>query len=273
VSRGVFRHAEALDGACDECHGGLFDEDADFVEARSRSDVLAMREKAHDSGRSCETCHATLRADVAPSSHRQSWKRRHGLFAREDEALCGTCHMEEGCRECHQEETPSSHSNLWRLSTHGLEASWGRESCQTCHQEDFCVACHRETRPRSHNGAWERRHGFQASWGQASCQTCHQVDFCTSCHSSDSGEPRSHRAAWQRRHCFQCHISAGPASGCEICHVARIGPSHDNLIPANHPFDITQVEPGAWCSSIDCHPTLWTRHAFTDEGECRRCHG
>jgi hypothetical protein len=313
VTRGVFRHAEALADACTECHGEMLKEGVDHVELPSRSDVLAMRERAHGSGRSCESCHAELRRDVAPANHHENWKRRHGLFAPENQALCGMCHMEEGCRECHQEEAPLSHTNLWRLRVHGIEGYWGRESCQTCHQEDFCVECHRDTRPRSHGAAWERQHGIEAPLVRDSCQTCHQADFCTECHLETPPSshtpwaqwarrhgieasfrpescqmchqadfctgchletpPSSHTpwAAWERRHCFECHLSTGTGSGCEVCHVTEIE-LHEDLMPTDHPFDLTEVEAGAWCSSAECHPGLWTRHAFSDEGECLICH-
>ncbi len=229
ATRGVFRHGEELADACADCHGKMLQDGVDHVDLPSRSDVLAIREAAHASGRSCGACHATLRQDVAPSNHHENWKRRHGLSASREQGLCGMCHMEESCRGCHQEEQPLSHTNLWRLRTHGFKASWGREACQTCHQEDFCVACHRDTSPRSHS------------------------------------------AGWGRRHCFQCHTSQGAGNGCEICHVVEIE-VHDDLVPTDHPFDIEEVEPGTWCSSAECHPGLWTRHPFSDEGECVACH-
>lgn len=174
-TRGVFRHSDALGESCQECHVDTVKEGATKVAFWRRSDVIAIRERAHQLGYDCQTCHESMGKDTPWENHKINWIKRHGMVAVEEMSLCNLCHMEENCHECHQQQAPSSHVNLWRLQTHGIEASWNRENCQVCHQDDFCTACHTSTKPRSHIAGWlsTNRHCFNCHVSDSECSICH----------------------------------------------------------------------------------------------------
>lgn len=181
----------------------------------------------------CSTCHTTLDTDVKPDSHRHLWKERHGQEARSkaalDEGRCDLCHNRPTfCDNCHREEPPASHTNLWRQHAHGIMAGIDRRSCAVCHTTDFCVRCHEETAPRSHTAGWvtgPTRH----------CLDCHfpirSAMGCAVCHKS---EPQHETAPdppdWHT-----------PGMNCRLCHT----PAGNGAPPLTHP------DPGTECTR--CH--------------------
>jgi hypothetical protein len=174
-TRGVFRHSEALSGSCRECHVDTVKEGSTKVVFWKRSDVVAIRNRAHLLGFECQTCHESMNKETPWKTHETNWIKRHGMFANDEMELCNVCHIQENCSECHQQQAPSSHVNLWRWQTHGIEASWSRENCQVCHKDDFCVACHTSSEPRSHVAGWLSN--------DLHCVNCHiSVSECSICH-------------------------------------------------------------------------------------------
>jgi hypothetical protein len=216
---GVFTHTAALKTECASCHAYMLAPDQDYVPKTSRSDIIMIRQKSHESGRSCDTCHSNMSPLVPPASHKKDWTRRHGSEANAPDAVCSVCHHEETCRECHETNKPLSHNNnLWRLKTHGIEASWERAKCRVCHEVDFCVECHSQTRPLSHNAAWRGTH----------CQNCHTSQEmgtgCVTCHFEGIAEhPDPHAAGWKNQHCNQCHPGSPEWNQCILCHTEGIG--------------------------------------------------
>lgn len=216
-SRHIFVHTEALAGKCTDCHDYLLDENLQAVPRLKRSDVVAIRNKAHLSGQDCATCHTDMASDQKPASHDVAWMKRHGVFATQDDAVCSVCHTEDTCTDCHSVMQPASHNNMWRMHTHGTVASWNRESCQVCHVEDSCTSCHATTRPRSHNARW-------AAPGKkpTHCIACHteasEGQGCIVCH-EDGNDLLLHERYWPDNHndlpvveigCYQCHWTVTP---------------------------------------------------------------
>ncbi len=274
-TRGVFRHSEALNDSCRECHVDTVKEGSTKVAFWTRDDVIEIRNRAHSLGFDCQTCHENINKQTPWDNHKTDWIKRHRQFAEEENPVCTQCHSQENCRECHQQQAPSSHTNLWRLQTHGIEASWGRENCQVCHQNDFCSACHSSTRPRSHNSGWRSIHGLFSDL--ESCQVCHTTEACSYCHSIT--KPTSHISGWLTNlHCFNCHISE---SNCNVCHASSAGEIHDASAPLiTQPFHAALATPNECLTTPGCHspgsggifelnPAL---HFIFDESECRSCH-
>lgn len=176
----IFSHEKHkyIDAACRDCHTRA------AGSASSKENVLPPKEAClpcHDDQtaplKDCSVCHAE--SSPVNATHRLDWEMHHGLESKMANSNCLTCHSEDTCIECHQDEKPRDHNNTWRKITHSAEAAWNRSRCMVCHQEDFCERCHSNTRPRSHR---------TAGW-----------------------------TAGPTLHCSQCHIPAGPV-GCSVCH-------------------------------------------------------
>lgn len=82
--------------------------------------------------------------------------RVHGLAAQTDRQGCLGCHEASSCDECHLEEPPEWHSELFRDTQRG--SSWldehitigldHRHACLECHAHRFhtqCADCHLPT--------------------------------------------------------------------------------------------------------------------------------
>ena len=263
TSAGTFTHTPALKSECASCHEEVLTSKLDHVPVLSRSDIIRIRQKSHDSNRSCDICHTDMSPLVAPANHKKNWTRRHGGEASSADPVCGVCHKEQTCKECHQANKPESHNNnLWRTKTHGIEASWERAKCKVCHEEDSCVLCHSQERPRSHNAGWRANHcqnchtsesmgtgcatchpggisahpnPHTANWRTVHCNQCHPGDpewnQCILCHEGGiSAHPDPHGAGWLSQHCNQCHIGSPGGDQCLICHVGI--PGHPDPHPA-----------------------------------------
>ena len=285
-AEGAFVHTATLGTMCADCHGDILAEGLERVPVMDRADVVRLRQRAHAGGKPCETCHVGVSPDVMPPDHDRNWVRRHGLRADLDDAVCGVCHQEETCRECHESTMPSSHNTLWRTRTHGIEASWDRANCRLCHEEDFCVACHTETRPRSHGPGWDQRH----------CTRCHSSASmgtgCATCHPGDiHAHPDPHPAGWLNRHCDRCHPGTPEGEQCNLCHPGGLD-AHPDPHGAGwlnrhcdrcHPGTPEGEQCGVCHRGVDSHPDPhgagWLNrhcdscHPGTPEGDqCAICH-
>jgi len=215
----VFVHTEALAGTCADCHGSLLQEELKTVPMLERSDVLAIRENAHQSGQDCMVCHVDMAVDKTPLSHDLAWQKRHGQFGMMQDAACSVCHTQDSCKDCHNVMQPVSHNNLFRTRTHGVMAAWDRNTCMVCHEEDSCTTCHSETRPRSHNVRWAAS-GLKPTH----CIGCHDTstagDGCVTCHEGGNdvmlhekywgGAPINHNQPGIEN-CYNCHWMQAPA--------------------------------------------------------------
>jgi len=249
----VFSHTAALTNRCADCHGTLFDPKVTRVPAMTRTLKLGIRGKAHRWGMDCSACHQGMDRNTPPPNHRQNWVLRHGALGTEPDNVCGVCHREQSCRECHQVTQPASHNNLWRLKTHGIQAEWNRSRCLVCHQKDSCDACHADTRPLSHNAGWRQNH----------CYNCHPSKStgsgCTVCHETGIGShPNPHAAGWRDQHCNNCHSGTPQAEQCGVCHAGVTS-------VANHPDPHSAGWLTRHCNN--CHP------GSPDALQCSVCHG
>ena len=160
--------------------------------------------------------------------------QRHGDVywhgGREGAQRCAFCHVEPAfCDNCHKDQKPRDHTNLFRIKTHGLLAAVDRTRCQVCHETDFCVRCHENTAPRSHRAGWSgkrSRHCLNCHFPisrEPSCATCH---FQNPPHDTAPPQPPSHLPGLN---CRLCHNSTGgggakplmhpdPGINCELCH-------------------------------------------------------
>ncbi|MEN8257715.1 MAG: hypothetical protein ABFS09_07615 [Thermodesulfobacteriota bacterium] len=272
VSRQVFFHSEALGNYCNDCHDGTLREDADG-RLMTRDDVIRTREQSHETGRPCSQCHLNITRESLPANHQVNWKKRHGVFAADEEFTCSVCHEENTCKECHMSEEPDSHNTLWVNQTHGIEGSWNRASCRVCHQDDFCAGCHRDTKPRSHTSMWIGQHGAFAPASFASCQVCHPKEQCQACHRTE--EPASHVGNWEEIHCLNCHISAPIQIECKVCHVGGAAEQHLAVAPLPPAWHALPAQ--ANCLDLGCHnpagpqPLDPTKHTL-DQSVCLVCH-
>jgi hypothetical protein len=194
---------------CDGCHVDLAAEDTppqshlvhdgDWLRehgtrAASARDLCAS---CH-SERSCAACHgvgtvpglpAMLAFDSVPLAglHRAGFRARHADEARADPGLCTTCHTENSCQGCHDQEhvgpstaSRSPHPLGW-ISTgpgggdHGVQARIDPTSCAGCHGgagEQLCVGCHRVGGP----GGSPHGPGFRSDRNKTHdlpCRLCH----------------------------------------------------------------------------------------------------
>lgn len=208
--RNIFVHTGALSGKCQECHVGLLAENLSTVPKLQRSDIVNIRDEAHNSGQDCLACHVDMAPDQAPTNHEQFWMKRHGMFGMQDDAACSVCHAEESCNQCHSVMEPVSHNNMWRLQTHGIEAQWDRARCQVCHEEDSCTSCHSQARPRSHRGQWSENHCYgchiDTPAGEG-CVVCHEEGDSVQIHEDLNIWPPSHNGLAGGFNCYSCHAS------------------------------------------------------------------
>ena len=212
----LFVHTEALAGKCKDCHGSLMRQELKTVPLLSRSDVLSIREEAHQSGQDCATCHTDMARDREPPSHDHAWERRHGQFGMQPDASCSVCHSEDSCRECHSVMQPVSHNNLFRTRTHGVVAAWNRDTCMVCHEQDSCSSCHANTRPMSHNARWGAP-GYKPTH----CIGCHDTstagDGCVTCHEGGN-DVMLHEQYWGGASFDHSKLSG---ESCYICHWSK----------------------------------------------------
>ncbi|GAB4340257.1 MAG: hypothetical protein Kow0099_16100 [Candidatus Abyssubacteria bacterium] len=210
-------------GECVACHVRVSES------TTSKDNLLPVKEaclSCHDDATApledCGLCH--VESSPVNATHKADWEVQHGLESRFGNSKCMTCHREDTCIQCHQDEKPRDHNNTWRKLTHGAEAAWNRGRCMVCHQEDFCSRCHRNTEPRSHSAGW-------ATGPVRHCSQCHfplAAAACSVCH-----EQAEHPSAIDSPHppfngfiCEECHPTpAGifpphqdPGFDCTICH-------------------------------------------------------
>lgn len=220
------QHVESLED-CEGCHAGV----GTSVRMDPRS-ALTMDQcmdchAQKQASNACETCHAVIRQDVAPESHRARWERFHGQIVRAqglEQARCTLCHQESSCTSCHLSTPPESHTNFWRLRGHGIAARMDRDNCSTCHRSDSCSQCHSEMLPLSHSGMFgspRNTHCFGCHFPLKSndnCATCHKS---TPSHAMAAPKPPDHNPAMNCRLCHGNgvqlpHVDKG--DDCNICH-------------------------------------------------------
>jgi hypothetical protein len=193
----------------------------------------------------CDTCHLDLARyalkPLAAFSHRNDWLHDHSQEARSGAEVCGTCHEQSFCSECHAKtaglrvdkllpervDRQFIHRNDF-LSRHSVEASADEALCQRCHGTDFCQSCHARNGlvPGAANGLNPHPAGFGVgtAHGQAAradivkCAACHDqgsASNCVNCHRVGGVGGNPHPTSWMLRHPSQ---EIGKNAMCQVCH-------------------------------------------------------
>jgi hypothetical protein len=228
VDRGLrFSHAtHAGKRECTGCHTLAKTSDAaadDLVPAMAA--CLSCHEHRRDMAEArCDRCHARppVHGGMPRAgffSHAGDFRRRHQDVARGRGDVCGSCHDQPFCLDCHAREAPAAPA---------------------------AMLAERPDRARFHRGAFLERHAVEARAEPVSCLRCHGRTSCDSCHLDAGvsavaknavsphpvgwlvpGSPASHGVAAKRHlaECAGCH-DQGAASNCVTCHrVGGSGPS------------------------------------------------
>ncbi len=186
----TFSHAAHVKSEkdCAKCHGDVAGTTriGQIVIPRKDEVCVQCHEADVSSADKCSLCHIKTRAGIKPADHGKSWKKVHGMVAREgffDKKWyrCTYCHQESYCNTCHKHEEPSTHNETWRRGTHGLVAEVDRMQCRVCHQEDMCIRCHSMAPPYPRDathigltGCSEECHRNAHRFGGEDCRNCHK---------------------------------------------------------------------------------------------------
>jgi hypothetical protein len=227
-----FNHKIHLDRNinCAQCHGAV-----DQLELATRDQLPrmkgcfgchAMTGAAQGQAKStCDTCHMTApdgrlqtmfaSGELRPprwlnnAEHTPDFIERHKRIAADNSALCGNCHTERYCADCHDGRIRprSVHPNDW-ISMHPIAARQDNPRCTSCHQEQsFCLMCHQRVGVtmsganvqghRFHPPGWvsfptagiggargSGHHAWEAQRNLSACVSCHTERDCAMCHAS-----------------------------------------------------------------------------------------
>jgi hypothetical protein len=238
-----FSHKAHGTSSCASCHQGSSDTAAapSMPTMRQCYDCHKKRRGAAD----CRRCHLAQGdgrlntrlsgAVLLPPTwllgpnHGSGWAGDHAITAGSRSSLCGACHGEKFCSECHSgaRRPRNLHPGDW-LRTHGTATRFDNPHCQGCHRtQSFCLTCHRRagvatdspaaTMPKQGAG---RTHGTtpvselmrRGKKNITACVACHTESSCIDCHSIVNPHP----ASWQHR-CSK--IAPRAESACRKCHV------------------------------------------------------
>ena len=189
----------------------------------------------------CSSCHAEIRLDQPPPSHRANWTRYHGTLVRgrsSDRAdQCALCHQPSECTTCHQIEPPEKPQQLLAPARpRASPRAWTGESCMTCHDSDSCQRCHEDQQPAQPRRRLGRAAGpalprLPRAAARESCGVCHAA---TPSHEQATPLPPDHAPGMDCRACAtatasRCRTSttgrpARPATAeAEICAAREAG--------------------------------------------------
>jgi hypothetical protein len=109
----------------------------------------------------CTMCHEAQNGpvDYARLDHRTNWTQTHRSEARRQERVCGLCHQQSFCNDCHTtrvelkpsiKNQPQTYRNFMHrgdyLSRHRIDARVDPTSCFRCHgnpkTSKTCAPCH-----------------------------------------------------------------------------------------------------------------------------------
>lgn len=168
-------------------------------------------------------------------AHDRDWIVRHRWVASDRGSLCGSCHQERDCTQCHDGRTRPRliHPNDW-LTLHRQQARRSATDCQGCHSlQTFCTECHARlgisqlAAPATRAGArihppaaqWtgsQNQHGREAQRSLATCVSCHAERDCVRCHGALPGGGSSPHPAGFSAKCGRL-LAANPRA-CATCH-------------------------------------------------------
>lgn len=231
-----------ISGQCVRCHGGVADSSQ---ETMPKMEVCLECHEAEFQQARCTPCHdAAHLPSLVPKSfmrHDAAWGRSHALPASRAPMICGECHSETWCSDCHdanrglspelREPEAIERGHVHRgdfMVRHAIEARQDGVRCLSCHSPPSCDGCHVER-------------GVSAA--RVGAQSPHAPGWV-----GGSASKASHGRAARRDlvTCMACH-DQGPATNCIQCH--RVGGTGGNP-----------------------HPSGWDSDRSTSHGMCRYCH-
>lgn len=181
------------------------------------------------------------------AAHTPDWLARHKMVAGANSEMCGSCHGDSFCSDCHDGRVRPRkvHPNDW-ISMHSQAARQDNPRCVSCHQlQTFCADCHRRVgvardvasgnrnagrRFHPPPAVWTlaprsaQHHAFEAQRNLNACVACHTERDCATCHAAKGvrggGGVNPHpagfragcRAPFRRnpRPCLVCHHASDP---------------------------------------------------------------
>ncbi len=235
---------------CASCHAGVAGATTPLGSPRPKmiDDCAACHAKDFDR-QDCVKCHdglvETAELPLGVFSHTGDWLGRHGSVAKTaGGVVCGHCHREERCAECHARATqplvPSRrhidqpfrklHHRADFRTRHAIEAKLEPQRCRTCHEpERDCASCHsRLGLTANTTGGFNPHppdfvtrggtsfHGTEARRDIASCASCHgeaEASLCVTCHRSGAYGGNPHPPG------FKAGGRAKSDPGCSPCHL------------------------------------------------------
>jgi hypothetical protein len=243
------RHLEldAFRGQCVRCHAGVVDDGAAGDVFPPMNTCVSGCHADEMARGDCKGCHGPvdLRRLVPRTylAHDEPFLRDHGLEATRNAAVCGHCHAQTDCTDCH--DSTQRLSRIWRgpqmlarelphpvgfADRHAVEARSAPASCQKCHETSTCEGCH-------------LRRGISA--GHREANSPHPPGWIAG--NKGSRDFHGRAARLDILSCAACH-DQGPATNCIRCH--RVGAGGSNP-----------------------HPGGWRSERSPQEGMCRYCHG
>jgi len=104
----------------------------------------------------CSSCHQDWRATL---SHTSDFDRRHKFLAAQQQQVCGVCHAQSFCADCHANQEEIKPSDKYKdtparnmphrgnyLAQHRIDGRINPASCFPCHgrqNNERCKLCHR----------------------------------------------------------------------------------------------------------------------------------
>ena len=260
---------------CATCHGDMSRVGLATIAQLPREATCLSCHDGKQASDACGTCHPTgtngrlltvIRDDAtAPkllprgasargAEHTLDFVRDHVGVAKANPELCGSCHDDDFCADCHAGPLrPLRLHAADYLTSHAIDARANTQDCSSCHRlQTECRACH--TRAGVTVGSEESSFGtgsplrfHPANWAGApgalqghaaparrnisSCVSCHTEDSCLACHATtDAAQPGlgasphgpgfansarcSALAGRNRRVCLKCHAPGDIALEC-----------------------------------------------------------
>lgn len=183
----------------------------------------------------CRECHGEETGRLKPDNHTVDWEKRHANVARANPTSCESCHTEDDCGDCHNDEAAKPFSvhppNFDTL--HAVDARARLDDCSDCHTvETFCRRCHASAkfvpdppdnppaRFDMHPPNWTkpgapRNHAVMARRNIEDCASCHTEQDCVTCHQGVNPHPPEFQLQcrqWLEANptpCAKCHTDLG----------------------------------------------------------------
>jgi len=254
TSRLVFSHKGHVKRSkdCLACHAGaaVAKTLAAVPRPKMRGDCFGCHNHLKDyRSLRCKGCHERLTHHpikfVSSFNHDGNFLKEHGRAARANADVCGSCHQQSFCADCHSQRAtvlPSVkladrpdrrfiHRGDW-ISRHAVASRADPGQCMRCHSAKSCARCHKArgihagastARGRSpHPAGWlspgsPNSHGREARRRITQCAACHDrgaLSNCVKCHKSTKQGGlglRPHPPGWSRggkttdKMCLICH--------------------------------------------------------------------